>query len=87
MNVAIILKAPSFTDTVKETDVIYADAGYKFSEKIGKKNVLAVVGDFDSLGKAPDGEKIIGLNVEKNYTDGERAIRYAKELGAKEVTI
>ena len=87
MNVAIILKAPTFTDTVKETDVIYADAGYKFSEKIGKKNVLAVVGDFDSLGKAPDGEKIIGLNVEKNYTDGERAIRYAKELGAKEVTI
>ncbi len=87
MKVAIILKSPTFTDTVKEDYLIYADAAYKFADKIGKKNVLAVVGDFDSLGKAPEGEKIIGLNVEKNFTDGERAIRYAKELGAKEVSI
>ena len=87
MKVAIILKSPELNATVLEENVIYADAGYKFKEQIGDKNVLAVVGDFDSLGKAPDGEKIIGLNVEKNFTDGERALRYAVECGASEIVI
>ena len=87
MKVAIILKAPELTADVLEDNVIYADAGYKFKEQIGDKNVLAVVGDFDSLGRAPNGEKIIGLEVEKNFTDGERALRYAVECGADSVVI
>lgn len=87
MKVAIILKAPELNSTVIEDNVIYADAGYNFADKIGKKNVLGVVGDFDSLGSAPVGEKIIGLEVEKNFTDGERAVRYAKEVGADEIVI
>ncbi|MBQ9734701.1 MAG: thiamine diphosphokinase [Clostridia bacterium] len=87
MKVAIILKAPSITAIVSENDVIYADAAYKFKEQIGEKNVLGVVGDFDSLGNVPDGEKIIGLDVEKDFTDGERAVRFAKECGADEITI
>ena len=87
MKVAIILKAPELNSTVIEDNVIYADAGYNFADKIGKKNVVGVVGDFDSLGSAPGGEKIIGLEVEKNFTDGERAVRYAKEVGADEIVI
>jgi len=87
MKVALILKSPEFNDVVTEENVIYADAGYKFAQKIGKKNVLGVVGDFDSLGAPPKGQNIINLNVEKNYTDGERALRYAVELGAKEIVI
>ena len=87
MKVAIILKAPELNSTVIEDNVIYADAGYNFADKIGKKNVVGVVGDFDSLGSAPVGEKIIGLEVEKNFTDGERAVRYAKEVGADEIVI
>ena len=87
MKVAIILKAPELNDKVTEDYVIFADAGYKFKDKIGNKTVLCVVGDFDSLGSAPVGEKIIGLEVEKNFTDGERAVRYAKEVGAKEIVI
>ena len=87
MKVAIILKAPFFNDSVEEENVIYADAGYKFADKIGKKNVLGVVGDFDSLGKAPKNENVVGLEVEKNFTDGERAVRYALEIGAKEIVI
>ena len=87
MKVAIILKAPQMDFTVDEDNVIYADAGYKFADVIGKKNVLGVVGDFDSLGKAPEGQKIIDLEVEKNFTDGERAVRYAKECGATEIVI
>ncbi len=87
MKVAIVLKAPELNSTVTEDNVIYADAGYNFANKIGKKNVLGVVGDFDSLGNAPTGEKIVGLEVEKNFTDGERAVRYAKEMGANEIVI
>ena len=87
MEVAIILKSPEFSGKVDENNVIYADAGYNHAQKIGKKNVLAVVGDFDSLGSAPLFEKTVQLNVEKNFTDGERAVRYAKEVGATKIVI
>jgi thiamine pyrophosphokinase len=87
MKVAIILKAPQLNDVVAEDKVIFADAGYKYKDVIGDKQVLGVVGDFDSLGDAPKNEKIINLNVEKNFTDGERAVHYAKECGADHVVI
>lgn len=87
MKIAIILKAPVFNDVVTEDTVIYADAAYKFADKIGAKKVLAVVGDFDSLGSAPKGENVIGLQVEKNFTDGERALRYAVENGFDDITV
>ena len=87
MEVAIILKSPEFSGKVDEDNVIYADAGYNHAQKIGKKNVLAVVGDFDSLNSVPLSEKIVQLNVEKDFTDGERAVRYAKEVGATEIVI
>jgi len=87
MKVAIILKAPELNERVTEDYVIYADAGYKFKELVGNKKILAVVGDFDSLGAPPEKENIVGLQVEKNFTDGERAVRLAKEYGASQVVI
>ena len=87
MDVAIILKTPELKDVVKEEYVIYADAGYKFKDKIGDKKVLSVVGDFDSLDAPPKDEKVITLNAEKDFTDGERAVILAKELGATAITI
>jgi thiamine pyrophosphokinase len=87
MDIALILKSPTFEEEVTEDTVIYADAVYKHKDKVGDKTVLAVVGDFDSLGKAPSNEKTVGLNVEKNYTDGERALRYAFEKGFDRVVI
>jgi len=87
MDIAIILKAPFLSAPVTELNVIYADAGYNLKDAVGDKNVLAVVGDFDSLGKAPEGEKVVSLNREKDFTDGERAVRLAKEFGAKKVVI
>ena len=87
MKVALILKAPSLDALVTEDKVIFADAGYKYKEQIGEKEVLGVVGDFDSLGAAPLDDKVIGLDVEKNFTDGERAVHFAKECGAKEIVI
>lgn len=87
MKVALILKAPALNVEVTEDNVIFADAGYKFKEQIGEKNVLAVVGDFDSLKTVPENEKNVPLQVEKNFTDGERAVHYAKEIGATEIVI
>ena len=87
MQAAIILKAPNLTCEVSENNVIFADAAYKFKNQLGQKNVLAVVGDFDSLGHAPENEKVVNLNLEKNFTDGERAVRYAVENGYDELTI
>lgn len=87
MQVAIILKSPNFCDNVVEENVIFADGAYKFKDKIGKKNIVAVVGDFDSLGAAPKKERVISLSVEKNFTDGERAVHLAKEKGFNQVTI
>ena len=87
MQVAIILKAPNLDCVVQEQNVIYADGAYKFADRIGEKNVLAVVGDFDSIESVPKNEKILSLEVEKNFTDGERAVRLAKECGATNIVI
>ena len=87
MKVGIILKSPDPIGKVSEDTVIFVDAGFKFKDQLKDKKVLAVVGDFDSLGSAPNGENIVTLNAEKNFTDGEYAIRYAVENGATEVVI
>lgn len=87
MKVALILKAPSFDGVVEEKDVIFADGGYKYKSQLGEKNVVAVVGDFDSLGAPPKSEKVITLNEKKDFTDGERSVLLAKEKGFDEVVI
>ena len=87
MKIAIILKAPKLDVPVCESHVIYADGAYAYREGVGDKVVLAVVGDFDSLSTPPKNENNIILNEEKNFTDGERAVRFAKEYGAEEVVI
>ena len=87
MAVAIILKTPEIIEKVSEQKVIYADAAYKFADRLKDKTVLGVVGDFDSLGFEPQGEKIVRLEVEKNFTDGERAVFYAKECGEREIVL
>ena len=87
MKIALILKSPDSIGKVSEDLVIYADAGYNHCKELGEKKVLAVVGDFDSLGAKPDGCETVSLNVEKNFTDGEFALRYAVQKGATEVVI
>jgi len=86
-NVAIILKAPKLLDEVKENQIIYADAGYKYSKVLKGKTTVAVVGDFDSLLNPPKEQNIVKLAVQKDFTDGERAVLLAKELGFESITI
>ncbi len=87
MKIAIILNAPSLNATVKENDVIFVDGAYRFKEQLNNKNVLGVVGDFDTLGFIPETETVVRLNPEKDFTDGERAIKFALELNAESVTV
>lgn len=87
MRIAIILKTPELNDEITEEKVIYADAAYKFADRLKGKTVLGVVGDFDSLGYVPEKEKTVKLDEQKNFTDGERAVLFAKECGATEIII
>ena len=87
MAVAIILKSPEFTENVSEEKIIYADAAYKYSVRLNGKTTLGVVGDFDSLSYIPVNERVVLLDEEKNFTDGERAVYFAKECGEREIVI
>lgn len=84
MKVALVLNGDLEDIIIREDIIVCADGGYK---KIRKRDVHAIVGDFDSLDKKPKGIKIIELPVEKDFTDGEKAIEYCKEIGAREISI
>ncbi|MDR2655059.1 MAG: thiamine diphosphokinase [Oscillospiraceae bacterium] len=60
--------------------VIAADGGYRHTKARGIPSDL-VVGDFDSLGKAPANENVVALPAEKDETDTEAAIRAGWERG------
>lgn len=60
--------------------VIAADGGYRLLRKAGITPDL-VIGDFDSLGRAPEGEQVITLPVVKDVTDTWAAIELGKQRG------
>lgn len=67
--------------TKKDGDiVIAADGGYKYLQQAGIKPDI-VIGDFDSLVKAPEGEKIIRLKPEKDVTDTYAAVSEGIKCG------
>ena len=84
MRAAIVLNSENIAN-IEEDYIIAADAGYKKVLSQGKTpNVI--IGDFDSSEK-PQGFNIVKLNIEKDDTDGQAAIRYAKENNIDEVVI
>ncbi len=86
MRVAVVLNSPEKIALVTEKTVIYADGGYsKHGNDDGK--TVTVVGDFDSLGYTPDKKGTVKLDCEKNFTDGEFAVRKAVEQGASEIVV
>ena len=86
MRVAVVLNTPEKIALVTEKTVIYADGGYAKHGLDDGKNVT-VVGDFDSLGYTPNSESTVKLDCEKNFTDGEFAVRTAVKQGADEIVI
>ena len=65
----------------KEDCVIAADGGVRHAEKL---NIIpdVILGDFDSLGYAPEGANV--FPVEKDDTDAMLAVRHGLSLGFRE---
>lgn len=63
--------------------VIAADGGYRALQRTGLHPDL-VVGDFDSLGAAPDEKQVVTLPKVKDVTDTWAAIRLGEERGYRE---
>ena len=61
--------------------LIAADGGMAELERMGLTPDL-IVGDFDSLGYAPEGGNVMRLPVEKDETDMEMCVRLGVERGA-----
>ena len=73
----------------KDDLVIAADSGLENARTLGIK-VSTVVGDYDSLGHAPDvdaGVEVVTVPTEKDVTDTQLAVEYALQKGAREITI
>lgn len=66
--------------------VIAADGGLEYLKKSGIAPDV-IIGDFDSLGYAPQGENVIRLNVCKNETDALSAAEYGLSKGYAEFRI
>jgi len=67
--------------TLREGDLlIAADGGYARVEAAGLKPDL-IIGDFDSLGRVPEADRVITLPTVKDVTDTWAAITMGKERG------
>lgn len=66
--------------------IIAADRGYETVISLGLMPDLAV-GDFDSLGEAPDADNVIVLPVRKDVTDVGYAVEQGFERGFREFVI
>ncbi|MCM1417831.1 MAG: thiamine diphosphokinase [Bacteroides sp.] len=63
--------------------VIAADGGLRYVDALGLR-ADAVVGDFDSLGRVPEGGNVTVLPIEKDTTDLYEAVRLGEERGCTE---
>ena len=73
----------------KDDLVIAADSGLENARALGL-SIAAVVGDYDSLGHAPDVDadvEVVTVPTEKDVTDTQLAVEYALQKGAKEIAI
>ena len=60
--------------------LIAADSGLELASRLGLTPDL-IVGDFDSLGRAPTGDNVVRLPVEKDVTDAAAAVGLGRERG------
>lgn len=81
---AILLNGPYLNTEITETDIIAADGGFKL---LGGRKPVACIGDFDSLENKPEGLLCVAFPKEKDETDGQLALSYAKSVGYTSVNI
>lgn len=85
----IIGAAPALLPEIHKQEgdlIIAADAGYAACREVGIAPDL-IVGDFDSLGAAPEEENVVLLPVEKDDTDTAHAAELAYEKGYRRFVI
>lgn len=70
----------------KDDLLVAADSGAEHLYQIGIEPDI-LIGDMDSISQHPSGKEIIKLNVMKDETDTEAAVRVATERGADELII
>jgi len=63
-----------------EDTVIAADSGYHHCERLGLRPRI-LLGDFDSLHQLPEGIETLRFPQEKNFTDTELAVDWARKEG------
>lgn len=91
---AVIISAGTISDyeftkaLIRDDDfIICADGGLNHALKMGVTPNL-IVGDFDSFkGELPEGENVVSLPCEKDYTDTHTAVFEAKKRGAAEILL
>lgn len=66
--------------------IIAADAGLSYLERFGITPDL-IVGDFDSLGRIPEGKNVLAQSPEKDDTDMMIAVKEALKRGADTILI
>lgn len=72
---------------IKEDDcIICADGGYNHAKKMGLIPSV-VIGDMDSITDFDDDVKTIKYPCDKDFTDGELCVKYAKEQGIDEIIL
>lgn len=77
--------AVAYSDPRPDDLILCADAGYLLARALGVK-IHAVIGDFDSAA-APEGERVLRHPVMKDDTDAMLCIRYALEMGIREIKL
>lgn len=76
--VALVLNGPKLKVPILEEDIICADGGYNIVPL--NLNIILVVGDMDSTEVNDIKTEKIVIPKEKDFSDGEFAVRHIKEL-------
>ncbi|AGH38941.1 thiamine diphosphokinase [Bibersteinia trehalosi] len=82
---AILLNTPHFSQSIAEEYIICADGGANLLAE--GRAPYAIVGDLDSVHQDKLQGKVLSCPREKDYTDGEKAVRFAAEQGFQEIVI
>ena len=84
-----VIHPDNITEHPKAEDLcIAADQGYHNAMKLGER-VDILIGDFDSIGRVPEGDvgEIRRVPAEKDLTDTQIAVEIAVEEGADEIIL
>ncbi len=84
MKAAIVLNGVSLNRRIEEEYIICADGGARL---VDKDKINLIVGDMDSISDDYFDVEKVQVPIEKDFSDGELAIKQAKHRGFSEVVI